>query len=68
MARVLYLLWRAGQFLPQILHTKSPTAPIWNNLNEIESQRGLTEEMPENVHVCIQKAATHSHVIQSTPF
>jgi hypothetical protein len=26
--RVLNLLWRAGHFLPQILHTKSPTAPI----------------------------------------
>jgi hypothetical protein len=31
-------------------------------------QRGLTEEMPENVHFCIQKAATHSHFIPSTPF
>ena len=31
-------------------------------------QRGLTEEMPENVHFCIQKAATHSHFIRSTPF
>jgi len=29
---------------------------------------GSTEEMPENVHFCIQKAATHSHFIQSTPF
>ena len=27
---VLNLLWRAGHFLPQILHTRSPTAPIWN--------------------------------------
>jgi len=32
------------------------------------SQRGSTEEMPENVHFCIEKAATHSHFIQSTPF
>ena len=31
-------------------------------------QRGLTEEMPENVHFCIQKKATHSHFIRSTPF
>jgi len=31
-------------------------------------QRGLTEEMPENVHFCIQKAATHSHFIRSTSF
>ena len=29
---------------------------------------GSTEEMPENVHFCIQKAATHSHFIQLTPF
>ena len=28
--RVLNLLWRAGHFLPQIFHTKLPTAPIWN--------------------------------------
>jgi len=26
--RVLNLLWRAGHFLPQIVHTNSPTAPI----------------------------------------
>ena len=32
------------------------------------SQRGSTEEMPENAHFCIQKAATHSHFIQTTPF
>jgi hypothetical protein len=31
-------------------------------------QRGLTEEIPEIVNFCIQKAATHSHFIQSTPF
>ena len=30
------------------------------------SQRGLTEEMPENAHFCIQKAATHSRSIRST--
>jgi hypothetical protein len=29
---VLNLLWRAGHFLPQIVHTNSPTAPIWNIL------------------------------------
>jgi hypothetical protein len=33
--RVLNLLWRAGHFLPQTLHTKSPTAPIWNIFNGI---------------------------------
>ena len=32
------------------------------------SQRGSTEEMPENVHFCIQKAAMHSHFIRSTLF
>ena len=37
MGRVLNLLWRAGHFLPQIVHTNSPTAPIWNNFNGIES-------------------------------
>jgi len=34
----------------------------------INLQRGSTEEMPENVPFCIQKAATHSHFIRSTPF
>jgi hypothetical protein len=24
------LLWRAGHFLLQIVHTSSPSAPIWN--------------------------------------
>ena len=28
LARVLNLLWRAGHFLPQIVHTNSPTAPL----------------------------------------
>jgi hypothetical protein len=38
LARVLNLLWRAGHFLPQIVHTtNSPTAPIWNIFNGIES-------------------------------
>jgi hypothetical protein len=32
------------------------------------NQRGSTEEMPENAHFCIQKAATYSHFIRSTPF
>jgi len=31
-------------------------------------QKGSTEEMPGNVHFCIQKAATHSHLIQLTLF
>jgi hypothetical protein len=35
---------------------------------QVNYQRGLTKEMPENVHFCIQKAATHSHFIWSTPF
>jgi hypothetical protein len=35
--RVLNLLWRACHFLPQILHTKSPTAPIWDIFDGIES-------------------------------
>jgi hypothetical protein len=26
-------MWRAGHFLPQITHTRSPTAPIWNIVN-----------------------------------
>jgi hypothetical protein len=36
LARVLNLLWRAGHFLPQIVHTNSPTAPIWNIFNGVE--------------------------------
>jgi hypothetical protein len=35
-ACVLNLLWRAGHFLPQIVHTNSPTAPIWNICNGVE--------------------------------
>jgi hypothetical protein len=27
---------RAGHFLPQFLHTRSPTAPIWNMFNGVE--------------------------------
>jgi hypothetical protein len=34
LGRVLYLLWRAGHFLPQIPHTRSPTAPIWNIIRD----------------------------------
>jgi len=36
LARVLNLLWRAGHLLPQIVHTNSPTAPIWNIFNGVE--------------------------------
>jgi hypothetical protein len=36
LGRVLNLLWRAGHSLPQI-HTNSPTAPIWNIFNGVES-------------------------------
>jgi hypothetical protein len=35
--RVLNLLWRVGHSLPQILHTRSITAPTWNIFNGIES-------------------------------
>ena len=34
---MLNLLWRAGHFLPQIRHTRSPTAPIWNMFIGIKS-------------------------------
>jgi hypothetical protein len=27
---------RAGHLLPQIVHTNSPTAPIWNIFNGVE--------------------------------
>jgi hypothetical protein len=30
LGHVLNLLWRAGHLLPHIVHTNSPTAPIWN--------------------------------------
>ena len=36
LGRVLNLLWRAGHFLPQIVHTNSPTAPIWYIFNGVE--------------------------------
>jgi len=41
--------------------------PVYRNLKGKKGsgsencQRGLTEEMPENAHVCIQEASTHSH-------
>jgi len=35
LARVLNLLWRAA-IIPQIVHTNSPTAPIWNIFNGVE--------------------------------
>jgi len=35
-ARVLNLLWRAGHFLPQIVHSNSSTAPIWNIFHGVE--------------------------------
>jgi hypothetical protein len=40
----------------------------YNSMNMRQYQRGLTEEMPENAQFCIQKAATYSHFIRSTPF
>ena len=36
MGRMLSFLWREPNFLPQILHTNSPTAPIWNIFSGIE--------------------------------
>jgi hypothetical protein len=33
---VLNLLWRAGHFLPRIVHAYSPTAPTWNVFNGVE--------------------------------
>jgi len=36
-AHLLSLLWREPHFLPQILHTRSPTAPIWHIFNSIEA-------------------------------
>jgi len=47
--RVLNLLWRAGHFLPQILHTRSPTAPIWNFF-----RGGRRSKSPENVPFSMQ--------------
>jgi hypothetical protein len=51
LARVLNLLWRAGHFLPQIVHTNSPTAAIWSNFNGVEFllEKNITAtEMKEN--------------------
>jgi hypothetical protein len=51
LARVLNLLWRAGHFLPQIVHTNSPTAPIWNFFNGVEFLLGkniTATKMKEN--------------------
>jgi hypothetical protein len=48
--RVLNLLWRAGHFLPQIFHTKSPTAPTWNNFNGriLLEKKIIATKMKEN--------------------
>jgi len=47
---VLNLLWRAGHFLPQIFHTKSPTAPTWNNFNGriLLEKKIIATKMKEN--------------------
>jgi len=50
-ARVLNLLWRAGHFLPQVVHTNSPTAPIWNIVNGVEfllEKNIIATKMKEN--------------------
>jgi len=50
-ARVLNLLWRAGHFLPQIVHTNSPTAPIWNIFYGVKfllEQNIIATKMKEN--------------------
>jgi hypothetical protein len=50
-ARVLNLLWRAGHFLPQIVHTNSPTAPIWNIFHGVEfllEKNIIATKMKEN--------------------
>jgi hypothetical protein len=44
--RVLNLLWREPHFLPQIIHTRSRTAPIWKFFNGIESF--IATKMKEN--------------------
>jgi hypothetical protein len=36
LGRVLNLLWRAGHFLSQNVHTNSPNAPIRNIFNGVE--------------------------------
>jgi hypothetical protein len=51
LARVLNLLWRAGHFLSQIVHTKSPTAPIWNIIYGLEpllEKNIIATKMKEN--------------------
>ena len=51
LGRVLNLLWRAGHFLPQFVHTNSPTAPIWNIFNCIEfllERNIIATKMKEN--------------------
>jgi len=51
LARVLNLLWRAGHFLPQIVHTNSLTAPIWNNFDGVElllEKNIIATKMKEN--------------------
>jgi len=48
---VLNLLWRASHFLPQIVHTNSPTAPIWNILDGVEfllKKNTIATKMKEN--------------------
>jgi hypothetical protein len=49
--RVLKRLWRAGHFLPHIIHTRTPTAPIWNIFNGIDSlikKNSIATKMKEN--------------------
>jgi hypothetical protein len=44
------LLWRAGHFLPHIVHTNSPTVPIWNIFYGVEFllENTIATNMKEN--------------------
>jgi hypothetical protein len=51
LGRVLNLLWRAGHFLLHIVHTNSPTAPIWNIFSGVEfvlEKNIIATKMKEN--------------------
>jgi hypothetical protein len=46
------LLWRAGHFLPQIIHTRSP---IWNTFNGIESfsEKNILQQKSKKTAECM---------------
>jgi len=51
LGRVLNLLWRAGHFLPQIVHTNSATAPIRSIFYGVEflsEKNNMATKMKEN--------------------